>query len=191
MSEITNYGCHCMFGAKWRHGRSKPVNIVDSTCKDLAMCYKCVFIDHDVEAIPGDCDTVTESYTGPSLIQVQNKGIFQACSDENAGDICKTRTCSCDTNFVYRLIEIFFDATSFDEQPQHDQNGFDFENECPRRDDAGSLVKECCGTYPKRFPFGLREGQRACCVDRTYNPFNLNCCGANADGEGILQISIC
>ena len=34
----------------------------------------------------------------------------------------------------------------------------------------------CCGAYPKRFPYKLKMGQRACCGEKTYDTELLECC---------------
>lgn len=125
-------------------------NVVDGFCKDLMNCYKCVGMDHDDENLVGICDSTEEDYKGPSLIRVQQVGTLQACSEENADDPCKTRVCSCDTNFVYNLMQAFFGGTVFDLSPQHVGAGgnFDTELECPK---AGyvAISKSCCGIYWK------------------------------------------
>jgi len=188
MNEIQNYGCWCQFGDQWRKGRSKPVNEVDSFCKDLMNCYKCVNMDQQTENLPGICDGTEEEYVGPSLIKVQQQGVYSACLEENNNDPCKSRVCSCDTNFVYQLIEAFFDGHVLDYSFQH-SGGFDFENECPRSGN-GYVDKACCGIYPKRFPYGV-TANRQCCVTKTYNPNTLNCC-VSPDGQtGTLQLGIC
>jgi len=191
MNEIQDYGCWCNFGESWRKGRSKPVNVVDGFCKDLMNCYKCVGMDHDDESLVGVCDSTEEDYKGPSLIRVQQVGTLQACSEENADDPCKTRVCSCDTNFVYNLMQSFFGGTVFDLTPQHLGAGgnFDTELECPKADYV-AISKSCCGIYPKRFPYGV-TANRQCCVTKTYNPATKNCCVSPDGMVGTLQLGIC
>lgn len=188
MNEIQAYGCWCNFGDHWRHGRSKPVNEVDGFCKDLMNCYKCVQMDQEAESLPGICDAVDEEYKGPSLIRVQQVGVLQACSEENNDDPCKTRVCSCDTNFVYKLMEGFFAGIVFDATPQH-SGSFDIEASCPKGS-HNAANKDCCGIYPKRFPYGV-SANRQCCVSKTYNPASLNCCVSPDGMEGTLQLGIC
>ena len=147
MNEIQDYGCWCNFGDNWRKGRSKPVNSVDGFCKDLMNCYKCVGMDHQNENLAGFCDSTEEDYKGPTLIRVQQVGTLQACSEENNDDPCKTRVCSCDTNFVYNLMQLFFAGEVFDPSPQH-IGGFDIESECPKANNV-ALNKDCCGIYKK------------------------------------------
>jgi hypothetical protein len=38
----------------------------------------------------------------------------------------------------------------------------------------------CCGAYPERFPYRHKNGERACCVDKTYNTNLLECCPDNS-----------
>lgn len=188
MNEILTYGCWCNFGDNWRKGRSKPVNNVDGFCKDLMNCYKCVQKDHDSEGLSGICDATEEDYNGPSLIRVQQVGTLQACSEENNDDPCKTRVCSCDTNFVFNLMQAFFAGEVFDASPQHG-GSFDVDLECPKANNV-AINKDCCGIYPKRFPFGV-SSNRQCCVTKTYNPNSLNCCVSPDGMVGTLQLGIC
>jgi len=46
---------------------------------------------------------------------------------------------------------------------------------------AESLSREqCCGTYPKRFPFKTgHDDQRRCCGSRTYDSTIFECCADN------------
>ena len=73
-----------------------------------------------------------------------------------------------------------------------DGTGFDHANQCrsqtteddndPTDDNGGSddgpIVNEhqCCGTYPNRFGFMDKGGERACCGEVTYNTNKLECC---------------
>lgn len=55
-------------------------------------------------------------------------------------------------------------------------NGFDPKEMCLGKVGNGESEKDCCGKYPKRFPFKMMEGERGCCGHRTYNTFALECC---------------
>lgn len=41
---------------------------------------------------------------------------------------------------------------------------------------ALSMAKECCGTFPRRYPYMPRNGLRKCCGGRTYSPLKHDCC---------------
>lgn len=196
VQEVSNYGCHCLFGEHWKLGRNKPVNEIDTFCKDLMYCYKCIEMDEfdvtgNLELV---CDPVYEEYAAPSLVKVQEDGVFSACSAVNGGDGCKTRVCACDVNFVNKLLRSFYElhqGNSLDREPQHeghhDGATFDFESRCLQVN-TPVPEKRCCGSYPSRFPYGVKAN-RACCepIGKTYDPTMLTCCTVSPT-EGHLQI---
>ena len=50
---ITNYGCHCFPGySRSVSGMGKPKNVVDSACRSLQRCKKCI----EIEGFNGECE---------------------------------------------------------------------------------------------------------------------------------------
>ena len=58
-------------------------------------------------------------------------------------------------------------------------NGFDPDQGCPVLGTGRVSDIECCGHYPDRFPYKVVNGQRACCLDKTYAVDIMQCCDDN------------
>lgn len=181
LSKIDDYGCHCIFGTNWRHGRGKPLNSVDYACKDLTNCYKCIFMDETYFYNPEKekeerCDPTRQDFNFPSYEDAKNFGILEACQAVNNNDSCLSKLCSCDTKFTINLIDQFFNGLQFDLSVKHDGiNSLFFEDNCPIAPITGRPEKSCCGEYPTRFPYRVDKG-RACCNGKTYEVNVHYCC---------------
>ena len=56
-------------------------------------------------------------------------------------------------------------------------NNFDKESNCKIVGSNNKTdEKKCCGDYPLRFPYRPNNGERGCCVDRTYPSSLMSCC---------------
>ena len=169
LEKIENYGCHCIFGDNWKKGRSRPLNDVDQSCKDLTNCYKCINLDetYGMEN-DGSCDPEDQDFNFPDLDRAENEGILESCLAVNNNDICKARLCSCDTKFVLTIVEKFFEGLEIDNNSRHSGPGSQFfENYCPPTSSGFNVQKACCGDYPTRFPYRSDNG-KACCLGKTY-----------------------
>ena len=80
--------------------------------------------------------------------------------------------CECDVYFVNRA----FDQLVKFEPSTSLINGFDRENECVSGYGTFEEKDKCCGTFPDRFPFSSRDGNRGCCNSRTYDTSIMECC---------------
>jgi len=176
VENIRNYGCFCRFGSTWRKSHGQPVNDIDEACRSLYHCYKCAGIDslNDGGEV---CDPSETEYTVPMVKDIDEHGTYAACSEINTMDPCQIRTCCCDINFAKNILQFFFDQNMFDPAPSH-ENGFLVDEECPVCQGTGCSQgpKDCCGEYPERFPYSMRDGSRGCCVNKTYNVNRLFCC---------------
>merc|ERR1711912_27085 len=154
IENIDEYGCWCYFQEDHGKGRGPPANEVDAQCKKLHDGYTCIILDAEAEG--DECtpwDVPYSSGTGLGLVADDPE------NNNNANALRK----SCAR------------ANRFDDCAQRScivespvNAGIDAE-------------KECCGTYPHRFPFKLATlyGARACCGELTYNPDVMQCCAGN------------
>merc|ERR1711879_276891 len=179
LDKIWGYGCHCYFGPDWNNGKSKPVNHIDNACFNLNQCYRCVKIDGREEG-DHECTPFLQNFISPQNKVVGRKGIEFACNKANTDDDCAARTCSCDTQFVEHLLDLFFSGHQFDKTKKHTL-GFDPDEECevpPGQCD--NCYYECCGDYPLRYPFRTSDSSpRKCCGNKTYNKLTKRCCEGN------------
>jgi len=191
LDDIWNYGCFCRFGRGWRKSHGKPVNEIDKVCQSLYFCYKCIEFDSIVENDDA-CDSVEDTrYNAPVASTIENYGSYVACSEANEGELCKIRKCCCDVAFALKLLSFFFDPNGVyvDSQYKHD-GGWDPSEHCPTcQGQYCNAEKDCCGTYPDRFPYAPRDGQRGCCYDRTYNTGTMECCASDMTVKRIGQCS--
>ena len=174
-----NYsGCHCYFGPDWNNGKSKPVNEIDSACFNLNQCYRCVKIDSRDEN-DHNCTPFLQNFLSPQNKVISRRGVAFACEKANEGNDCASRTCSCDTQFVESLLDLFFSGHVFDATKKH--TVFDPEEECQvAPGQCDNCYYECCGEYPFRYPFRTSDvSPRQCCGTKTYNKLTKKCCEGN------------
>ena len=72
MQFINNYGCWCFFDENYTLGKSKPMDQMDSYCRDLHNGYDCIIMDVNETCIPYDTDY--NSGLAESGTQVENEG---------------------------------------------------------------------------------------------------------------------
>lgn len=164
---IWEYGCWCYFGEAAGTGIGKPVNPMDQACKELQLCYRCTKIDSMGDAdicYPGQQDYMVE------MSKVVG-GIMAACSEPNAGDDCAIHTCCCETDFVRKILMLFFSGYTFDPSYHHDN--WDHTGKC--HIDGDPFVPECCGEYPTRKPYNS-EVMECCKENKLFNPDSHKCC---------------
>lgn len=176
LDDIWNYGCFCRFGRDWRKSHGKPMNDIDKVCQQLYFCYKCVEFDGFAENDDA-CDSVEDlKYDMPVTSTVYGFGSYVACSEANDGELCKIRKCCCDVAFGLKLISFFFDPNGVYVDGQYKHDIWDPSEHCPTcQGDNCRAEKDCCGTYPDRFPYAPRNGERGCCLDRTYSTSTMCC----------------
>lgn len=160
LTSIYGYGCYCLnLGDRPLSGMMtgvEPVDDVDELCFQWTKCNRCTTFDHGDQCTPetvkynfkiGKADTIT-------------------CTD--APGTCKYNICECDRWSVMNLQKVvgskqIIDTTD-DRYLAH--KGFIAENQCRNkvRSNRGPMKMNCCGEYPKRFPFN--ENARQCCNGR-------------------------
>jgi hypothetical protein len=183
------YGCYCFAkGPKELlidAGNGKPMDGADNACRHHLQCHSCAKLDFDDK-----CD-VTDGYKFTAK-EDEVTGIrwIQCLNQEGS---CKRAICECDKALAYDLA----DAETEWNILHHARWGqFDAALNCERhqpggRDGAMRQEKlsepsgpECCGEYPRRFPFHADDGYgniHQCCVSsdgygRSFNPNRLDCC---------------
>lgn len=179
MGIIKEYGCWCYFENDHGQGKGKPVNKIDEQCKVLHDGYECAILDGLDEGNPcTPWEVPYNSATAYGLGFLSLGNIREECNRQNPVDSCQSRACMVEGWFAISMFEIFVSNYHIDETAVH-SNGFDPIEECPIIK-KGPSERECCGIYPIRFPYKTLNGDRDCCVERTYFTNLLSCC---SDGK--------
>lgn len=183
IQSINGYGCWCYFQDNHGSGRGLPVNEVDNQCKILHDGYTCILMDAEFES--QNCtpwDVQYNSATGLGLLaddSERNSSLEEAlrlkCKRANKKSNCAARACMVENYFVVRMFRLFLQGVTFDPTVKHSIGIFDPKKDCPIKDGLKS-DKACCGDYPLRFPYKSLNGDRGCCVDKTFNAAALVCC---------------
>ena len=189
---IWGYGCWCNFGGDLMKGKGTPMNPHDKVCQDMQLCLRCAEMDSTSD--PSDsyiCNVKTTQYN--SLLQLGAAGLSEndnsinsGCTDLNNSDRCAAHVCACEVQMINDLLELVWSGYTHDTAPRHPDNpyggSFDWESQC-NTDPTGTIVKECCGKYPFRFPFNSLT--KECCenngVYETFNPLDQVCCASGVE----------
>lgn len=155
LMKIYGYGCYCLnLGDRPLSGMMNgvvPIDEVDEMCFRWTKCNRCAAIDEGE-----GCSAETTKYrfklgSGPDDIICQDK------EGSCANDLCK-----CDREAVLNLRSMLGNLSGDSKYLSH--NGFNPDTECKRRPNTRNTADsrtECCGEYPKRFPFN--SNQKQCC----------------------------
>lgn len=180
LDRIWNYGCWCNFGEHLMQGHGPPVNTFDAICKDFSRCLKCARFDGKKENF--GCDPVVQTYqtgAGPDFVT--------KCSAGNPDDQCAVYVCSCESTIIAEIMDLAFQPhtpeNEYSDEFLH-SNGFEYDSMCPVAAVTFDEGNDCCGVYPKRFPYALGNPSKTCCKDSSlYNPMHQECCedGTSAD----------
>ncbi|CAG5103024.1 Oidioi.mRNA.OKI2018_I69.chr1.g577.t1.cds [Oikopleura dioica] len=170
------YGCWCL-----AHGenydlamRGMPMDEVDSVCKMHAQCVQCAQMDYGAS-----CDA-SHGYGIFGQKDLINGDRTLVCDAEN--DLCGSALCECDKMLIEGLRATF---TQYDSSLHIENSGFDSKGNCPAI--GGPPADQCCGEYPYRQPYNSRNGQRSCCLDKTYDTSYLECCQDEIKPNGFCQ----
>lgn len=179
MENLDGYGCWCYFDDNHVNGRGKPVNEIDEFCKILHDGYECA--KRDSRAVGDTCVPWEVHYFAPKIGSIAD--IQSGCETENSDSPaedyeCALRACIIETHFVTSLLFHTMAGGQLDIDIFGHQSDFTPEIGCPST--GGQSEVECCGTYPLRFPYNKKGGERDCCGDQTYSTVFRECC---ADGE--------
>merc|ERR1712038_477620 len=206
--DIQYYGCWCYLDETWDQAKGPVQDGLDQECKNLVMNYRCLVMD---ALDRGEtCDPHAQQYTEYNLFggseQLVTECNLENKDDENAQ--CRIDLCISDGEFTLNLFSLMFQAGGiaasqppYDPTMTHPNNAnspgtFIVGDEC-KYDyrGAGRSDKECCGTYPARFPFKTFNGDKACCDTqeggRTYSTLVNQCCAPvpPATDEVVIDIN--
>lgn len=185
---IDQYGCWCYFQDDHGKGRGPAANEVDAQCQKLHQGYECILIDaaeeNDPECIPWDEPYQSGSGLGLVADDPDNNNnanaLRKSCARANRYNDCARRTCIVENFFIMQMFKLFLSSVQFDPSLKHSLGNWHPKDDCPVKQ-GFDAEKECCGTYPHRFPFKLQTlgGARNCCGELTYNPDVMECCPGN------------
>merc|ERR1711988_406407 len=179
---LDGYGCWCYFDQDVGKGQGIPMNEIDSWCRTLHHGYSCARID---DANNNLCHQPWEEMYNhidlSKFVSAPYDGVDIECDTLNPGNDCAARACTVESYFILHLVKYTLipvgDPNSFDQSVQH-ANGWDPTAHCfPVGADTSPM--ECCGTYPVRFPYRTKNGDRACCGSVTYDATLHNCCAGD------------
>jgi len=183
LEDLSSYGCWCFFedGMATQHmGRGHPVNDVDQMCKSLMDGYACSGIDSKSASFVGEvCEPWNVEYNsgfdgGFGFFGTEEE-LGLACEQRNGGtQNCAYQGCIIEGNFVRDIILEVTVNGYYDLSKKH-TNGFEHSLECPHSE-GGQAGRECCGTYPNRFPFSTKRGSHGCCGQSVFDVNMFTCC---------------
>merc|ERR1711972_576438 len=207
ISSVANYGCWCRFNM-YKPYKGPAQDVVDQACEQWHKNYDCLHVDYSTNTPFFRCGEDTP-YTDV-ITSVQdpfdvNTDYASECATANAGDDCAIQACHVDAVFIRHIVNYLADNTL--NMTLSGWYGFDG-SACRGASVAGTTAAppavgttgapgvvttdpsattatpqatiDCCGAYPNRFPYKLNNGNRACCVDTTYNVNILECCPNNS-----------
>jgi len=155
---LQNYACHCFPGNNRVAGGSGPAQDgIDSLCKKLARCHKCISADYGISAFTAEWDADIGKYRWSADA---NGDLTCAAND----DQYKKDLCECDAAFATALGQQWNDAdwnTNLWGNRKNSDYTLDYATTCVGG--AGSMQTECCGSYPERLPFSVASHE--CCTD--------------------------
>lgn len=174
VKRVQNYGCHCFPGtSRSAIGYGTPVDELDSACRTLQQCHKCVDIEFS-----NSCDVDFGKYRYAVDAVTGNVD----CS-RNSG--CKLAQCMCDAEFAYSLGSFWADADHNEffwlgkkNKRARAKAGLAIMDPASTCTQSGGLeVDTCCGAaFPNKVPY--ESASRACCAvsGKTYDFATEECC---------------
>lgn len=173
---IQNYACHCFPGNNRVAGGAGPAQDgIDSLCKKLARCHKCISADYGISAITAEWDAAIGKSTMKRRLAGWDEDIgkYRWSADANGDLTCaanddqyKKDLCECDAAFATALGQQWNDADWNNAMWGNRKNSdytLDYDNTCVGA--QGAQQTECCGFYPERMPFSVATQE--CCEDGT------------------------
>lgn len=181
MGMLNGYGCWCYFEADHGNGRGQPVDAIDQFCKTLHDGYTCIGMDAadaGITCIPWEVPYISAFGSGLPT-GLDEATLKSECDNKNGADTCESWTCRVEGWFVQSYFSYSVAGGQIEASYRH-ANGFDPSVECLTTPGTKSADKACCNEYPHRFPFKTYGGDKACCVNHTYDTTTKVCC---ADGK--------
>lgn len=177
--KINKYGCHCFpNGSKAAGGTGPAVDAMDSLCKKLYKCHKCIQIEYGMDAI----DVNDGRYTWA----VEDDGSLSC--DKNKNNPARLALCECDRAYAYAMKNVW-DDDSFNQYywlnnkfaRQNPDQVFSYEDTCVANG-GGQSADTCCGAaFPEKEPYD--STQRGCCGNSLFNVFTQECCQDGSVGS--------
>lgn len=171
---LNEYGCWCYFDDDHGRGKAQAADGIDGVCKVLHDGYDCAILD--AENAGSSCTPWEVAYN--AAVGGTTLTIAEECELNNSLD-CAKHACIVEGTFVANLLATLLTPGGSVNDAIKQSNGFDTTLNCITKTGGAGGEKQCCGNYPNRFPFKTLGGDRACCVDRTFNTNTLNCCTDN------------
>jgi len=187
--QMLNYGCYCNLLPNRFQGKGNPVDNLDLFCQQYQRCSKCnVFDNLGVSNDNGSmCSVETAKYEISFNAEIQRLD----CSSTGTFDVCGANQCQCDEELAFQLAahaQVFVQEHAVAE-------GFNFADKCLASSNGGGNDNgsgngnanppsngpgpmQCCGEYPRRFPFHPHDGARECCdpAGIVFNSSTHKCC---------------
>lgn len=184
LQKIWNYGCWCNMGANLLKGVGIVIDDYDQACQNMQRCLRCAELDGEFGGY--ECEPKTTTYS--ATMQFNGQTMLANCDVLNNGNPCGTSLCTCETQFISEVMDNLWNGAVYSSDNLHSE-GFDKDSSCIHGI-AGQPVFECCGLYPKRFPYNVN--QQDCCTDdvtygKAYNPTTQECC----DGKSVADAASC
>ena len=158
--KLQNYACHCFPGNNRVAGGAGPAQDgIDSLCKKLARCHKCISDDYGISAFNAEWDADVGKYRWSADL---NGDITCAAND----DQFKRDLCECDAAFATAMgAQHFWDDAAWSNAMwgNRKNTGYTLNYETTCVGPQGAESQECCGTYPDRQPF--QSLSHECCMD--------------------------
>jgi len=190
MGLIDGYGCWCYFEDDYYKGKGAAIDPIDQYCKLLHQGYECIIMDFQntpFACVPWEV-SYNSAYAGGYHPLGLTPGHIEAeCDSLNTPGTCQNAACRVEGYFLQGFFGEAIFNLGIDENHNHEK-GFDPDTNCPTiTHTPGPFTMECCGEFPKRFPYKNRTDNK-CCGTSTYNPNMFVCC---ADGSVSLSAMNC
>jgi len=159
------YGCHCAVNGPTdlMAGAGQPVDEIDSACKRHKECIQCALADFDQSVCPW-----WKPYKMTAMVDDITGEKHLVCNDKPG--YCKRSLCECDAQFAR---DLYAQRKNYNRDNHHRYGTIDTDQACKANSYRGggnggngggknlSGTNQCCGSYPKRFPFNT--GKAMCC----------------------------
>lgn len=172
---INKYGCHCFpNGSKAAGGQGAAVDGLDSVCKRLYKCHKCIQLTWGPDAVDVNDGRYTWGLDGDGSLNC----------DKNSNNPARRALCECDRAFAGQMKNIWDDASyntyywlNNKHARQNPETVFSYDDTCVANGQGtGAAADVCCGEdFPNMEPYDSTN--RGCCASSTvFNLITQECC---------------
>merc|ERR1712141_76757 len=183
LANIDSYGCWCYFDDQVGNGKGEPMDLIDAECRNLHRGYECIVADLGAGCVPW-----TETYfpvlSTPFLSQFNNNA-KAACDHANTVVVnlgaCAAAACAVETQFTMdytTITQSYNPQFSTYSHPSTNLGNFNPKRNCVTNDygTPDKSERECCGTFPRRYPFKQYGGAHQCCDGTVFKIATHKCC---------------